>query len=54
MVVHTFIPSIHEAKESGSLSLRPVSLQSKFLDSQCYTEIPCLEKNQNIRKKISP
>ena len=41
--VHTFNPSIQEVQTGGSLSLSQPGLQSKFQDSQGYTENPCLE-----------
>jgi hypothetical protein len=44
VVAHTFNPSTWEAEAGGFLSSRPAGLQSKFQDSQGYTEKPCLEK----------
>ena len=45
MVVHAFNPSTREAEAGGFLSL-----QSKFQDSQGYTEKPCLEKTKTKQK----
>ena len=42
-MVHTFNPSTWEAEAGGSLSVQgQADLQSKFQDSQGYTETPCL------------
>jgi hypothetical protein len=40
-----------EAEAGGFLSLRPAWSQSKFQDSQDYTEKPCLEKPKRKKKK---
>jgi hypothetical protein len=43
LVAHSFDPSTQEAEAGQSPgSTPPWSLQSKFLDSQGYTEKPCL------------
>jgi hypothetical protein len=42
MVAHTFNPSTGKAEAGGFLS-QP-GLQSKFQESQGYTEKPCLKK----------
>ena len=55
VVAFNFNPSTQEAETRRSVSLRPAGLQSKFQDSQGYTEKLCLEKyqkpNQNSLKK---
>jgi hypothetical protein len=52
VVTHAFNPSTREAKTSGSLELES-GLQSKFWDSQDYTEKPCLgNKKTKQNKKI--
>jgi hypothetical protein len=50
VVVHAFNPSTREEEAGGFLSSRPAWLQSKFQDSQDYTEKPCLEKQINKQK----
>jgi hypothetical protein len=53
VVAHTFNPNTQEAEAGGFLSSRPVrGLQSKFQDSQGYTEKPCLKKKQQQQQKI--
>jgi hypothetical protein len=54
MVAHAFHPSTWEAEAGRYLSLRPIfdsGLQSKFQDSQGYTEKLCLEKQKQNKKK---
>jgi hypothetical protein len=51
MVAHAFNPSSREAEAGEFLSSRPSGLQSKFQDSQGYTEKPCLKKQKQKKKK---
>jgi hypothetical protein len=50
VVAHTFNPSTQEAEAGGSLSSRPIGLQSEFQDSQGFLEKPCLGKGAARRK----
>ena len=53
MVAHTVNPSIQEAEAGGSLWFQgQPGLQSKFQDSQSYTEKLCLKKlNQPTKQQ---
>ena len=46
VVAHVFNPRTWEAEAGGFLSQGQPGLQSEFLNSQGYTEKPCLEKKQ--------
>ena len=49
VVAHTFNPITQEAEAGGSLELKvSLILQSKFQDSQGYTEKPCLKTTMTI------
>jgi hypothetical protein len=50
VVAHTFNPSTWEVEAGRFLSLSQPGLQSKFQDSQGYTEKPCLENKQKTKQ----
>jgi hypothetical protein len=50
MVERTFNPSIWEAEAGKFLSRGQPGLQSKFQDSQGYTEKPCFKKAKKKTK----
>jgi hypothetical protein len=50
VVVHAFNTSTRVADTGRSLSSRTPGLQSKFQDSQGYTEQPSLEKAKNQKQ----
>jgi hypothetical protein len=52
VVANAFNPSTWETGRWLSISSRPAGLQSKFQDSQGYTEKPCLEKKIELRAKV--
>jgi hypothetical protein len=51
MVEHAFNPSTQEAEACRFLNSRQPGLQSKFQDSQGYTEKPCLREREREREK---
>jgi hypothetical protein len=52
MVAHTLIPELERQRQADFWVRGQPGLQSKFQDSQGYTEKPCLETNKQTNKKI--